>query len=468
MASDYTLWEQRKVVVDNLRLDPENPRIPSSAKTLRQNQIRDYLVANEDVRRIAKLIATDGFIPFEPIYVVKEGDLFTVLEGNRRTCALQLLRAPDKAPAQAQSFFNKLSNSIDINSFDKINVTIAPSRKELRKLLYLKHADESHKRWSRQQKHRFIAASLFDGKTIDEIAAEFDEQVANISEAVLEVLIQEAFKEIDLNPDTEEKAIDDNFPLSTVTRLVNCDSFKKYTGIKIEGSTLVSTLPSSVFKAILRKIVSDILDKKLTSRTIDKTKDRDDYVDTLKNITTDDESSDDPFAFTPGTRPPAKKDTERPTRPRTPTEKVISAAANYETGISKLDALIGQGKLIQLGQHNFAASLLLRTILELAVVRVFEINNKKQLAVNGKGRTNQLSTVLDELVKHEAWFTEKSYVDDLKKFCDKGNTQYISLETLNRYAHGPYTMPDREAVRNFWLIIEPLVAMCCKTPYVGP
>ena len=220
LVPNYSEWETRKVTVDILRLDKENPRLPVDVRNLRQDKIREFLVLNEHVDKIAKLIVSEGFIPFEPIYVVKEGEFFTVLEGNRRTCALQMLRDPSKAPAAKQRLFKKLSKDINTIDLEKVSVIIAPSRAILRKILYLKHADEAQKKWSRQQKHRFIADAIFDGKTINDIASELKETLSSVSEAVLEILIQEAFLELDLPPDIEEKSIQPTFPLSTVTRII--------------------------------------------------------------------------------------------------------------------------------------------------------------------------------------------------------------------------------------------------------
>lgn len=463
LVPNYSEWETRKVTVDILRLDKENPRLPVDVRNLRQDKIREFLVLNEQVDKIAKLIVSEGFIPFEPIYVVKEGEFFTVLEGNRRTCALQVLRDPSKAPAAKQRLFKKLAKDINATDIEKVSVIIAPSRAILRKILYLKHADEAQKKWSRQQKHRFIADAIFDGKTINDIADELKETLSSVSEAILEILIQETFLELDLPPDIEEKSIQPKFPLSTVTRVIGSSEFRKYTGIRVEGSSLVADMDTENFKLILRKIVTDLVEKKVTSRTLETATDINGYIEELKKlkVANGDYDVNDPFAFTPTARQPKKRDDKVRSRPPRKQEKLIANTKTYSTGISKLDSLIQQGQVIPAGSYMLASALLLRTILELTVVRIFEAKNERHIAINDKGRTNRLSAIMKELVKRKSWFADEAYRADLERFCDENSSQYKHIETLNRYTHGQYSMPDKETLNAIWLMIEPLVMMCC-------
>lgn len=141
-------------------------------------------------------------------------------------------------------------------------------------------------------------------------------------------------------------------------------------------------------------------------------------------------------------------------------EMLIPKKKTYHTGLQKLDILIGEAQGIIIDMHKNASTLLLRTILELAVVRTFEINNSKQQCINQNGRTKNLSDNLNTLTKKDNWFNNKAYLSDLKKFIDSQSTNWISLESLNRYAHGEFIIPDKEMLRAVWLITEPLILMC--------
>lgn len=88
---------------------------------------------------------------------------------------------------------------------------------------------------------------------------------------------------------------------------------------------------------------------------------------------------------------------------------------------------------------------------------MFDINGNKDLCLNNKGRTNQLSANLKSLVKKEEWFKNKTYLNDLRTFIDPSCSSWQSLESLNRYAHGEFTIPDKDMLVQVWMITKPLV-----------
>src|ERR1700756_4210372 len=94
------------VSVDNLLLDPNNPRFADiSEDSLNVPEIRyiDMIVQDEaykkmlhpkfDVITLAKSIETVGFIPVDNIVVKRLGDTdkYVIVEGNRRTTAIKYL-----------------------------------------------------------------------------------------------------------------------------------------------------------------------------------------------------------------------------------------------------------------------------------------------------------------------------------------------------------------------------------------
>ena len=92
-------WQDKKVNVTELNLDLQNPRVPKHVKDHNDiGQIRDYLLEKEDVLRIARSIANNGYHRSAVAIVCKENDKLIVLDGNRRLAACQLLIDPKLAP----------------------------------------------------------------------------------------------------------------------------------------------------------------------------------------------------------------------------------------------------------------------------------------------------------------------------------------------------------------------------------
>ncbi len=84
----------RKVLLENLRFDLENPRLGGAGKHKSQEQIRKYLEGPPHYAlELVGSIVENGFLPYEPLIVRCKGDEFFVIEGNRRLAAVQSILA---------------------------------------------------------------------------------------------------------------------------------------------------------------------------------------------------------------------------------------------------------------------------------------------------------------------------------------------------------------------------------------
>jgi hypothetical protein len=82
--------------IDELRFDPENPRLPNTVRKKGDGDIISYMVANENLFDLIGSIKKQGFFDGEPLLVVPDGSgKFIVVEGNRRFAAVRLLNNPD-------------------------------------------------------------------------------------------------------------------------------------------------------------------------------------------------------------------------------------------------------------------------------------------------------------------------------------------------------------------------------------
>jgi hypothetical protein len=87
----------KKVSVELIDFDPENPRFGGKASSLSQAQIQKVLEGPEHVAR--ELVASfleNGYIKYEPLVVREVDSRYQVIEGNRRLAALKhILSNPD-------------------------------------------------------------------------------------------------------------------------------------------------------------------------------------------------------------------------------------------------------------------------------------------------------------------------------------------------------------------------------------
>ena len=154
---------KEKIPINSLFLDLENPRF---------EPVRDeaaaiaHLAIDEKVSALAEdIIQQKGLNPLEIVGVMlasKKGQKarYTVLEGNRRICALKLLGDPDLAPPTLRSRFEKLAARW--HEVKSIDVIVFTSRDEAKPWLERLHEGEKEgvgrKSWDPRQTQRFTGS----------------------------------------------------------------------------------------------------------------------------------------------------------------------------------------------------------------------------------------------------------------------------------------------------------------------
>ncbi|MCE0828212.1 DUF4145 domain-containing protein [Buttiauxella sp. A2-C2_NF] len=461
---DYSSWPKVSLSVANLKLDKLNPRIPSYVTTHTTRDILGYLFENEKIERLAGKIVEKGFISHDPIYAVKEGSNYIIVEGNRRVSALKCLLDPSLVPSAAKKRkIENLKNKMGADKIEKIEVFVAPSRRAVDNVLFELHA-EGKSQWNRQQKNKFIASiGIEDGESIDEIAGRFNVKVSDIQDSVQEYMLERYFTELDLPNDIEDIALKNKFNISIISRLVNTKKFGELTGFSIRGNKLTTTCSKYLFNAILRGFVIDIVNKSINSRNLNTARDIEAYLDkAIKNIPDSDESDVVDFSLSKDETKLGLELTEPKVRGKRHKETLIPNDISYFTGSDKLDLLIQEAQGMLIDTYKNAAALLLRSIVEMAIIRIFEIHDKKDQCMNGNGRVKNLSDNINALVKRDIWFEDRAYLADLTRFISKDSASWNSLDSLNRYAHGEYTLPDREMLLQVRLTLKPLLTICHK------
>jgi len=98
------------ILVQNLLLDKNNPRLPDYLQGSQEDKIIEHMLSEESTLELMQAIGEKGFFPGEMLLVVKDqGDNYTVIEGNRRLTAVKLLNNPN-APVQ-DSLVKKIAKS---------------------------------------------------------------------------------------------------------------------------------------------------------------------------------------------------------------------------------------------------------------------------------------------------------------------------------------------------------------------
>ncbi len=152
-----------EVAPADLHFDRENPRFVDMGYTDEADIIRE-LYDQADVDELIQSILSAGYIDFEPLIVLRAGNI--VLEGNRRLAALRLIASEDLR--------RKLKISLpDIETPkplpEKVRILVVEHRDHARSFIGFKHINGPHK-WDALAKAKYAAQWYESGGDIGTIS----------------------------------------------------------------------------------------------------------------------------------------------------------------------------------------------------------------------------------------------------------------------------------------------------------
>lgn len=235
------------VALNKVLLDLKNLRIKGSAVKIEKEAI-EHLCNNEKVYELAKDIVTmEGLSPMETLGVIanepqKKDTFYTVMEGNRRICALKLLHDSDLAPQKYQARFESLAEKLP-TPIDEINITIFSNRKDAEEWLLRIHNGENEgvgrREWSAVQK------GLLNTKT----------GTSNPNEIATKVLDYAVKNQLISKSDR------DSLPISTIQRFVSKTATRENFGIHFsKGKDLKIDRELNDFNTIVKMFLDDAVE----------------------------------------------------------------------------------------------------------------------------------------------------------------------------------------------------------------
>jgi hypothetical protein len=174
----------KAVAVDQLLLDPENPRLESVAKTKDQLDLIKAMWREMAVSEVALSIAANGFFEEEPLFAVpapkEKGEArYYVVEGNRRLTAVKLLLDEDLRKAIKATDLPLLSAEAK-TKLRSLPVSIYNKRQDLWAYFGFRHVN-GPKEWDSLSKAAYIAKVLREyGKSLEEITRAIGDQHSTV------------------------------------------------------------------------------------------------------------------------------------------------------------------------------------------------------------------------------------------------------------------------------------------------
>jgi hypothetical protein len=142
--------------IDQLRLDPDNPRFVSDRDTTDLEGFLPWFNADADLEAVASSIAANGYHAAEPLLVAPREDSdarLVVVEGNRRFAAILVLLQPELIARVSQ--FAELSKEADLEELNELPCFVYESREQILKYLGNRHV-VGVKEWKPLAKARYV------------------------------------------------------------------------------------------------------------------------------------------------------------------------------------------------------------------------------------------------------------------------------------------------------------------------
>lgn len=175
MSSDHSHvhGQQMSIPLRRLLLDPENPRLPETHRGGTQEELAIVLEIGFEAFDVAQSIADNGFFAAEPLLAIRapgDGELFIVVEGNRRLTALLGLADPKiRSAFEGADAWDKLTERAEISLDTEIPIVVHQAREDSHAEVARAHV-VGKLRWNPFMQARFIAARVGEGRSVSEVA----------------------------------------------------------------------------------------------------------------------------------------------------------------------------------------------------------------------------------------------------------------------------------------------------------
>jgi len=419
--------------IEDLLLNQNNPRVEPtfSQRGALKAMIEDQ---GDKLVKLATSIVERGLNPGELIWVKDNGNgTYTVLEGNRRTAATKLLNNPELLDSMELDSLleKKFRNLLGEGSTapERLMCVVLAEDDAADEWLRLRHGGqlggEGLISWSAVSKQRF-EKSTPALQALDHVKAG-------------------TF----LSP-TAKATADQDFNLTTVSRLVGNPSFRNSIGISVEDSQLQVSDTDAL--ARLSIVFNDIAEGNLPVSKVMSANQRESYGKEISNrplptSTKADSSSKTKKASTKSG--PTKKKTVRTT--------LIPKALSIEFSATRVEEVFDELQRLNLNQFPNSAAVLFRVLTEMSVDTYCTTHNIPTVGTNGRTHT------LRERIKAVTLHLEANGVRSKKEMrgiraASGTSGQLMSVDTWNEYVHNQYISPAPTDLRKLWDSVESFVS----------
>jgi hypothetical protein len=436
----------KNLKIDQLELDISNPRFNKAAG---QSEAMQRILEDQDVKlaNLAESIADEGLNPMDRLLVIKSSQRagkYVVLEGNRRTAALKVLRNPAiltglDVRSGLQKRLEKIAQTFDPKSVEPIPCFEVLTRSDANTWLAQRHSGENEGRgivnWSG------VAGSRFRGTDPALQALDFVRQHADLS-------------------DEQKKLLDGRFPITTLDRLLSTPSVRTKLGFEIKDNKLLTSLPPDEAIKPLRRIVLDLAEGKENVTKLKLVGQQVDYVSRFTKRDTADHSkkTGSARALEAITEKDFNEDKPSSTKKKAqrsiPRHAIVPRTSRLNITNPKISEIYQELKTLRLDKYPNAIAVMLRVFVETSVdhylSKVASPAISLSIATPGgdkdKSLQKKIEEAIDEMTAKGA--TKKDFDGMRRGLSNKAHP--LSVDLLHSYIHSRFVAATERELTVAW------------------
>lgn len=240
-------FKTQMISPDELILDAKNPRL-YNGRSFNDNAESTELVKalsdSADLEELIKSISENGYMSIEPLIVMKKGDKYVVLEGNRRLAAVKLLTEPGLAQKCRVVVPKSLEPRV-VNSLKEVAVYLVNEESEARSFIGFKHVNGPHK-WDSFAKAQFaykwFVSERSSGLTIDDITKKLGDSNNTVRSIVSAMFVLEQAKNQNVY-DIHADRMSPKFSFSHLYTALNRSEYKDFLGLERDWNVTLKSNP---------------------------------------------------------------------------------------------------------------------------------------------------------------------------------------------------------------------------------
>ncbi len=417
------------IALESLLLDTLNPR--HNPVESRREALTALLEGKgaQELLRLAEDISRFGVSPIDLALVIPDGNVYIVLEGNRRVAALKLLKNPGLAAGSkiSDAIYELSKNTVNI---DHLGCIVAESRDQARRWIELRHIT-NHQGvgvvgWSPEMQVRFSENySGQRGKAL-RLTDALEEAYGDDRELLDLVHAVKAAK------------------ITTLGRLVSDPEFRRATGLVIDGQ-VQTRFPATRMRDFWHRLLSD-LSTHITVSDLKKKQQRSEYLASLSDVMPDqaerrparrlEDAGED--SETDSETKPESKQRKPPPKTQRPRPMRLFHGLQLLNVKPKVRDVLREAQRIDLGTFPNAGAVLIRVVVELVVAEGIECINP-QADDRLRERIRLCLRELDPTQINNEYAGVRNGLSD--------PTSLFSVRAMHSYLHNPQMHADAASLR---------------------